>query len=252
MQADAIWLPAASLCRRELTRFFRQRDRIAGALATPLVFWLLIGSGMGHGYLQYLFPGVVALVLLFTAIFTTISVIEDRREGFLQAVLVAPVAPVGIVLGKLAGGALIATLQAALFLALGPWAGVSISLGGGLAALVLCGLLAFGLTGLGFLLAWQLDSVQGFHAVMNLLLMPMWLLSGSLFPPEGAAGWLQTVMRLNPMTYGVGVLQQLLGAGTAGGASSLAVNVVATVAFGAVMLGAAVVMVRRPRRRYEA
>src|SRR5215207_9337281 len=91
-----LWLPALSLARRELVRFLRQRHRVIGALATPIVFWLLIGGGMGRSfaggnYLQFFFPGTVLMILLFTAIFSTISIIEDRREGFLQSVLVAPV-----------------------------------------------------------------------------------------------------------------------------------------------------------------
>src|SRR5215831_16778795 len=114
--------PALSLCHRELVRFLRQRHRIVGALATPIVFWLLIGAGMnksfrsdapgGENYLHYFFPGTILMILLFTAIFSTISVIEDRREGFLQGVLVAPVSRMSIVMGKLCGGAALAVLQA--------------------------------------------------------------------------------------------------------------------------------------------
>src|SRR6478609_4620898 len=106
--------PSFSLCRRELVRFVRQRNRIIGALATPLVFWLLIGLGMGRNfsakempggdnYLRFFFPGTIVMILLFTAIFSTISIIEDRREGFLQSVLVAPISPMVIVLGKVLG-----------------------------------------------------------------------------------------------------------------------------------------------------
>src|SRR5688572_2748041 len=131
-----IVLPALSLCRRELVRFLRQRHRIIGALATPIVFWLLIGAGMGRSfrgagvgetggtYLHFFFPGTVLMILLFTAIFSTISIIEDRREGFLQSVLVAPVSRMSIVLGKVLGGTILAFGQAALFLALAPLIGI--------------------------------------------------------------------------------------------------------------------------------
>src|SRR5438034_1480428 len=122
--------PALSLCHRELVRFLRQRHRIVGALATPLVFWLLIGAGMnrsfkadvpgGDNYLRYFFPGTILMILLFTAIFSTISVIEDRREGFLQGVLVAPVSRMSIVLGKVLGGTILATGQGIIFLLLAP------------------------------------------------------------------------------------------------------------------------------------
>src|SRR5918993_5312260 len=126
--------PAISLCHRELVRFLRQRHRVIGALATPIVFWLLIGGGMGRSfrveglpgggdYLRFFFPGTIVMILLFTAIFSTISVIEDRREGFLQSVLVAPVSRMSIVLGKTLGGTVLATLQGLLFLLLAPTIG---------------------------------------------------------------------------------------------------------------------------------
>src|SRR3978361_402741 len=136
-----LWLPALSLCRRELVRFLRQRHRIIGALATPIVFWLLIGAGMGRSfkfeglpgagnYLQYFFPGTVLMILLFTAIFSTISIIDDRREGFLQSVLVAPVPRMAIVLGKVLGGTVLAFGQGLIFLALAPLIGMPLSFGG--------------------------------------------------------------------------------------------------------------------------
>src|SRR5688500_1308764 len=132
-------LPAFSLARRELVRFVRQPNRVIGALATPIVFWLLIGAGMGHsftgggvtgdrGYLEYFFPGTIVMILLFTAIFSTISIIEDRREGFLQSVLVAPVSRMSIVLGKVFGGTILAFGQGLIFLALAPLAGITLSL----------------------------------------------------------------------------------------------------------------------------
>jgi ABC-2 type transport system permease protein len=117
-----LMLPALSLCKRELVRFLRQRHRIIGALATPLIFWLLIGAGMGRSfavpgsaggsnYMEYFFPGTIVMILLFTAIFSTISIIEDRREGFLQGVLVAPVSRMAIVLGKILGGTVLGFLS---------------------------------------------------------------------------------------------------------------------------------------------
>jgi ABC-2 type transport system permease protein len=189
-------LPTLALTHRELVRFLRQRNRVIGAFATPIVFWLLIGLGMGRsfagpagegggdaGYLTYFFPGTILMMLLFTAIFSTISVIEDRREGFLQGVLVAPVGRSAIVGGKVLGGAILATGQAALFLLLGWATGVaSLSALSLAVAFVVMFLIAIGLTALGLCLAWRMTSTQGFHAVMNLLLMPMWFLSGALFP----------------------------------------------------------------------
>ena len=213
------------LWRRDIVRFYRQPSRIAGALGTPVIFWLLLGSGLGTsfraatpgatetGYLDYFYPGTLALILLFTAIFSTISVIEDRRDGFLQGVLVAPVPRVSIALGKIFGGATLALLQAAIFLLLAPAANVHLNWAMLPMLMVVLGALAFALTGLGFILAWILDSTQGFHAVMNLFLLPMWLLSGAVFPADGAAGWIRGVMFVNPMTYGITAIRGILTAG---------------------------------------
>jgi len=251
-------LAIATLWQRELTRFFRQPSRIAAAALSPLLFWILIGSGFSSSfrlpggpadvsYLRYFFPGVIVLVLLFAAIFSTISVIEDRREGFLQGVLVAPVGRAAIVAGKVLGGATLAWLQALPFLALAPLAGVHLTWSAVLAAAGVMALLAVALTAVGFAFAWRVDSVQGFHAVMNLVLVPMWLLSGAFFPLAGAAAWMSVLMRLNPLTYGVAALRGVLDAGSGAAASglpgamgpvgaSVATALLALLAFGAGLL----------------
>lgn len=211
-------LATGSLWKREVVRFSRDRARIIGAFAPPLVFWFLIGSGLGGSfrapgmpegvtYIQYFFPGTVLLIVLFTAIFSTISVIEDRREGFLQGVLVAPVSRSSLVLGKILGGSTLAFIQGFLFCLVAPAVGLKWNPGDLLFVLGELWLVSVGLTGLGFWLAWKLDSTQGFHGVMNLLLIPMWLLSGALFPISGAPYWLQIVMAVNPVTYAVAALQ---------------------------------------------
>ena len=211
-------LPAVTLWWREMVRFFRQRDRVVGALATPVVFWLLLGFGLGksfktpsapegHGYLEYFYAGTLVMILLFTAIFSTISVIEDRREGFLQAVLVAPVGRLAIVLGKILGGTALAFVQGLVFLVLAPLLGVQVGVASFSWLMVVMFLVSFALTGLGFVIAWQMSSTQGFHAIMNLFLIPLWLLSGAVFPSEGAPTWLGWVMRINPLSYGVTALR---------------------------------------------
>lgn len=208
-----------ALVGRELIRFFRQRNRVIGALGQPLVFWILFAAGLGPSfrmpgqeasmsYGQYFFPGVVVLIILFTAIFATISIIEDRREGFLQSVLVAPIPRWSMVLGKLLGGTLIALVQSLIFLALGLAVGLEFTPASLAAIAVFLFVLALALTGLGFVIAWRMDSTQGFHAVMSVFLMPMWLLSGAFFP--ATSGWLGLVVRLNPLTYGVAGLRRLL------------------------------------------
>lgn len=213
--------PAITLCQRELTRFYRQKSRIIGVVGSPLVFWFLIGSGLGSSfrhpsappeinYLEYFYPGTIVLIMLFTAIFSTISIIEDRREGFLQSVLVAPVPRTGIALGKILGGTVLSLIQGVILLLLAPLVGVPLTITSVLVIVVTMFVISFGLTGLGFLIAWRMDSTQGFHAIMNLFLIPLWLLSGALFPSSGAADWLSTIMQFNPLTYGVAALRHAL------------------------------------------
>ena len=225
------WPVVGALAQRELVRFLRQRNRVFGALVQPIIFWLLFGAGLGSakvegnslGYAHF-FPGTLVMILLFTAIFATISIIEDRKEGFLQGVLVAPVARWAMVLGKVLGGASIAMLQGIVFLLLGWLAGalgwytvLSTTPLGVFASLLLMFVIAIALTGLGFVIAWRMDSTQGFHAIMSVFLLPMWLLSGAFFPvPRLVAGigWDQVAlhwcMRINPVTYIVAGTRQLL------------------------------------------
>ncbi len=225
------WLAAFSLCRREWVRFIRQRNRVFGAIGQPLIFWILFGAGLsrtgGVSYKEYFFPGTLVLILLFTAIFATISIIEDRREGFLQSVLVAPTPRWSMVLGKILGGTLIAVVQGAIFVLLGytlgfHWGPVTL-----VAILAWMTLVAVALTSLGFVLAWRMESTQGFHAIMSVLLMPMWLLSGAFFP--GADSWIRYVIMLNPLTYGVAGLRRIMYWGAADAAPQKVAEVMAGV-----------------------
>lgn len=221
------WLAAGMLCWREIIRFLRQRNRIVGALLQPILFWLLFGAGLnqtfrlpggnaesGQSFSEYYFPGTLAMILLFTAIFATVSVIEDRREGFLQSVLVAPIPRWSMVLGKVLGGALLALLQGLIFLLLALTLNVQPGLLGLLALVAFMFVLSLALTALGMVIAWRMESTQGFHAIMTILLMPMWLLSGAFFPtPTGGSlieNGLRLVMTLNPLTYGVAGMRLLL------------------------------------------
>jgi ABC-2 type transport system permease protein len=216
-----IWIAAGTLCWREIIRFVRQRSRVTGAFAQPLVFWLLLGGGLkasfrppgvpeGTSYVEYFYPGAIALVLLFTAIFSTISVVEDRREGFLQGVLVAPISRFTIVLGQALGGTALALMQGMLFLLFAPAVGISLSALAVLSGVGVMFLMAFSLTSLGLVIAWRMDSTQGFHAIMNLILLPIWLLSGAFFPATGVSPWLGWVMQVNPLTYGMAALRHCL------------------------------------------
>jgi ABC-2 type transport system permease protein len=256
-----MWLAAATLWQREVIRFLRQRSRLVGALATPVVFWLLLGSGLGrsfrttglpeeHGYLQYFFPGTLAMILLFSAIFSTISVIEDRAAGFLQGVLVAPISRAALVLGNVLGGTTLAMLQAVILLLAAPLVGFHLSASAWITTIGVMAVLAFALTCLGFLVAWRLNSTQGFHAIMNLVLIPMWMLSGAVFPLDGAPVWLRAVMRINPVTYGVAAIRRCLspaGALVGDGLPSAPICLAIVAVFGLVLFAICV----RSAVRYE-
>jgi ABC-2 type transport system permease protein len=248
-----------ALTGREILKFVRDRSRVLGALAQPLALWLLLGlgfqntfqppqGGVDGSYAAFLFPGILALVLLFTAIFSTISIVEERTSGFLQAVMVAPTPRTALVLGNALGGTLLATAQALLFLlalpalSLSPgWGGV-----GMVVAVCLCTGLAF--TSLGFAIAWRMDTTRGFHAVMNLFLLPLWFLSGAMFPAAGAAPVLRGLVWVNPVSYAVSGLRHGLN-GFAAEASTLAgpgVCLAVTGGFAALMIGVAVWQVQQP------
>jgi ABC-2 type transport system permease protein len=253
---SSLVLPALSLWQRECVRFYRDRVRALSAFATALLFWILIGFGLSGSFhpvgmpsgvdaIEYLFPGTVVFVVLLTAVVGTFSLIEDRRAGFLQGVLVAPVSRAAIVLGKVLGGTTMAVVQGAVLLPLAPLVGIPLSVGGVALALVALALMALALTALGFVLAWRMESIQGFHGIVNLVLMPMWFLSGAIFPLHGAAGGLRHLMRLDPVTYGLAAFRQSLysGSGVAEIDSVLAWGVAA--GFAAVMLSVAVLVARR-------
>jgi daunorubicin resistance ABC transporter membrane protein len=207
-----------ALAGRDLRRFLRQPSRIVGSAAQPLILWAVLGAGLGGSfraagaggvdYLRYFYPGVVVLTLLFTAIFSTISVIEDRHHGFLQAVLAAPVSRTSLVLGKTLGGVAIASVQVAILLALAPLAGFPLAAMNWPLLALAVPLSALGFTALGFAMAWWIDSTQGYHAVMSVALIPLWMLSGAMFPPSGGSRWIATLMAVDPMTYTVSAIRR--------------------------------------------
>ena len=256
-------LAAQTLAWREIIRFFRQRNRVIGSIATPLMFWLLFGVGLqssfrlpgsdenSPGALAYTFPGSLMLMVLFTSIFSSISIIEDRREGFLQAVLIAPIPRWSMVLGKVLGGVAVAMLQSLLFLAIAVVMKRDIPLPSLLLAIPLLFITSLGLSSLGFALAWRMDSTQGFHAIMNLLLMPMWLLSGAFFPvaqltSDSSPGqWaMGALMRANPLSYGMAAVHRLLLGDLAAAVwqPGLGVCVIVSVVFAGLCFGLAVWM----------
>ncbi len=208
-----------ALWKREIIKFVRDRSRVIGAVAQPFGFWLLLGLGFQGtfhlpgaetGYMTFLFPGVLAMVLLFTALFSTISIVEERKAGFLQAALVAPVPRLSLVFGATLGGTTLALVQALLFLVLLPFVSLSPTPVGLLLLTLGCFLTGLSFTALGVLLAWRMETTRGFHAVMNIVLIPMWLLSGAVFPLTSAPAVLRWVMMVNPVTYGITLIRQAL------------------------------------------
>jgi ABC-2 type transport system permease protein len=248
-----IWTAAYTLWLREIVRFYRQKARVVGVIASPLLFWFVLGSGFGRSfrvgagsgqYLEYFFPGAVVMIVLFTAIFSMMSLIQDRNEGFLLSVLAAPVSRSSIVLGKVLGGATLAAIQGIVFLVFTPLIGVHPDLQAIAISVLTILMISFELTALGFAIAWPMDSPQAFHAIVNLILLPLWMLSGALFPASGASGWLHTLMQLNPLTYGVDSLRIALFP-EQHTEFSLTTNLAVTIAFCALTFAASWAIVNR-------
>ncbi len=205
------WATISVLWGRDLSRFLRKPSRLIGAFLQPIIFWLMIGGGLtstfklsgaeGLNYEQYFFPGVVVMLVLFAAIFGTITVIEDRHEGFLQSVLIAPGSRSALVLGKALGVSSVGLIQAVAFLALAPLAGFGYMDINWLNLVMFLILGSVALSTFGFALAWWLDSSQAYHAIMSVILIPGWILSGAMFPINPDQGALSWIMKLNPMSY---------------------------------------------------
>ncbi len=213
------WGTISVLWRRDVLHFLRQPSRLVGALGQPLVVWLLLGTGfsagfgvLDGGYEKYFYPGIVVMTLLFASIFSSSGVIDDRREGLMQAVLAGPGNAFSIVLGKTLGATTVALFQSALLLLLAPMAGYSL-LGfnwpGLIMVLLVC---ALALSAFGFGMAWLIDNGPGYHAIQMLLLVPLWVVSGAMFPAPQNPHWLATLMDYNPVT----VMVQAVRAGLLG------------------------------------
>lgn len=244
-----------SVFRREIVRLVRQKTRVIGFLAMPVLFWAMLGFGVGSNfqaaggadYKAYFFPGALLMVLLFAAIFSTITIIEDRAAGFLQGQLASAAPRSALVLGKCLGSATAATVQAALVMALAPVAGLHFDPLMMLAALGVAFVVAFGLTTVGFCMAWPMESSAGYHALMNIILMPMWFLSGAVFPLTESTPWLlKAMMWANPLTYGQNALAGLLLGDQARPCLPIVPSLLIFVGFTAVAFAGAVALARRP------
>lgn len=249
---------ATAVFRRDLARFRRDRSRWIGLIAQPLMFWVILGQGFGGvfrlesapelDYAAYFFPGAVLMAVVFTAMFSSLSVVEDRQNGLLRLALVGPGSATAVALGKLAAVVTLASAQGAVIAALAPVAGYS--LGGaqiGLTALAIV-LAAVFVGAASLAAAWVFQSTHGFHAVMSLVLIPAWVLSGAVFPaPNGPMGY---VVTFNPLAYAVDALSSALGGGP-GLATGIhywnAIGLLAAFAVGAIV--ALSVQAKRQRER---
>ncbi|MBI2906393.1 MAG: ABC transporter permease [Chloroflexi bacterium] len=206
---------------RQLKRYFRARSRIVGALGQPLLFLVALGFGFGPvferagqgNYIEFLTPGIIAMSILFTAIFSGMEIIWDRQFGFLKETLVAPVSRLEIVLGRTMGGATVATIQGIIVLVLSLFIGFRpMNLGLLPVTLAFMFLIALFFTALGTAIASVLEDMQGFQLIMNFLVMPFFFLSGALFPLGGLPEALQIVASVDPLSYGVdGIRASLTG-----------------------------------------
>lgn len=250
---------AGVLWRRDLVRFFRQPSRLVGALGQPVIFWFVIGSGLSGtfrmpgadtSYRAFFYPGVVLMVVLFASIFTTVSVIEDRHRGFLQTVLAGPGSRPALVLGKTLGSASVALTQVALFLLLAPAAGFPYAAIDWPLLLAALALAAIGLAALGFAVAWAVDNVQGYHAIQMTLLVPLWVVSGAMFPAPADRPGFALVMRWNPISYAVSAARRALAGPLAPGAlpGTAARDLAVCAGFALCGLALAALAVRRPPR----
>lgn len=207
----------ATLSKREWVRFFRQPHRVIGSVAQPIIFWVFLGSGFsssfrapgmeGVSYMEYFYPGILLMVVLFSGIFSTITIIEDRSKGLLQSVLVAPVSRLSIVLGKVIGSMGIGLAQVVLMLLAVPFLGISLDPFGWFLLMIGLILSALGFTALGFVIAWNMESTAGFHAIMSVFLLPLWMLSGALFPMGHLPYWLTTLILFNPVSHALHLIR---------------------------------------------
>lgn len=257
LTADALAIYV--VCLRELKKFIRQRSRILGTLARPVIWLVLVGMGISPlvsargpvSYQQFIFPGILGMTILFASIFSAISIVWDREFGFLKEMLVAPISRTSIVLGKALAGTLISTLQAAILALLLPILGLSVSFWQIIALLMLSALVSFALTALGIVVASFLTNFEGFNIIMNFMIMPMFFLSGAMYPVGLLPDWLKLLTKINPLTYGVDAFKNVLlgpaqvSAGTLGAEFPLFWDVIVVSFFSVIMITIAAWSFRR-------
>lgn len=207
---------------RDILRFSRDRSRLIGSLGQPILFLFVFGAGLSPavgqlgqgtgaiGYIQFMFPGIIAMAVLFTAIFAAISIVWDREFGFLKEVLVAPIPRWAVALGKTLGGSTTAMFQGVVILLFAPIAGVALTPLTVIELLPLMFITAIALSSLGLFIAARMKSFEGFQVIMNFLMLPMFFLSGALFPLTNLPEWLGILTKINPVTYGVDAIRTIV------------------------------------------
>lgn len=203
---------------RQIKKYFRSKSRIVGSLGQPLLFLFSLGYGFGTvfqkagqgNYLNFLAPGIIGMSIMFTAVFSGIEVIWDRQFGFLKETLVAPMSRFNIMIGRTLGGATVATIQGIIVMLISLLTGFHpVKLIAIIPAVGIMFLLALLFTSLGTMIASLLNDFQGFQLIMNFLIMPLFFLSGSLFPLQGLPKTLAIIARLDPLSYGIDALRAL-------------------------------------------
>ena len=245
-ELEAIW----ALCWRDLRRFSRDRSQILGALARPLLWMLFMGKGLrasvaqvgGVDYQHFIFAGAIAMTVLFSGMFQSITIIWDREFGFLKEVLVAPISRPTIVLGKTLSGASVTTLQGLIAVAFAPLVDVRLRAHELLALGGVVALLSLAVTALGLVVATRMDTFEGFGMISNFVVLPLFFLSGGVFPIDHLPRWMTVLVRCNPITYGVDLMRRSIGQ-PAVFAAALDVGVV--IGFGVAMVLLSLLLFRR-------
>jgi ABC-2 type transport system permease protein len=218
IEASAIYV----LVAREFKKFVREKSRLISTIARPVIWLVLVGGGMsrfvspgmGVDYMQFIFPGIIGMTILFSSIFSSISIIWDKEFGLMKEILAAPVSRFSIVIGKALSGTLVSVIQAAIILMLFPFLGIKLGITAILSTLCIAVLLAFCISSLGIVIASFYESFESFSVIMNFIVMPMFFLSGAMYPVNRLPDILKTVSRLNPLTYGIDALKHaVLGSG---------------------------------------
>lgn len=245
-----IWL-------RDIIRYWRDKPRIIGSIAQPALFLLVLGTGLSGGlsmafagrgaaaeflpgvpnYITYVYPGIIGMTVLFTGIFSAVSIIWDREFGFLKEILVAPISRWSVAIGKALGGSTVSMIQGAIMLVFAPVIGVKLTLAVVAYLLPLMFLVSFAMTSTGIVVAARMKSMEGFQVIMNFLLMPMFLLSGALFPLRGLPQWMTYLVRIDPLTYGVDLLRYVV---IGFHQYSVALDLTVLISYSVVMMGLAV------------